>query len=100
MLNNVYMLPKLFGISLRKQDIWHASNREMPDYIEQIADFLTEPTDEERDWIKHHFESSVFTEARHKYIETFRALQHADDYDIRKKLLDDWREYESNLRTL
>ncbi|MFU8830908.1 MAG: hypothetical protein ACNA7J_02015 [Wenzhouxiangella sp.] len=77
MLSNVYLLPYLFSRPLPKQDMWHSSNWVLPDYIEEIEELLEEPTRQERKWLKAQYEGEVFTNMRNKYIETFRALQHA-----------------------
>lgn len=98
MLSNIYLLPFLYSEPLSKQDVWHASNREDPDYLREIEEFLDEPTDEERAWFKAQFESELFTKIRDKYVETFRALEHTRDVEQRSKLLDDWSDYATSVR--
>lgn len=96
MLSNIYLLPYLFSRPLPKQDMWHSSNWAQPDYIEEIEELLEEPTSQEREWFKGQFEDEHFTNVRNKYIETFRALQHADDFDTRSSILSEWRDYASS----
>jgi len=98
MLSNIYMLPYLFSRPLPKQDMWHSSSRAQPDYIEEIEEFLDEPTNQEREWVKAQFEDELFANIRKKYIETFRALQHAREFDARSRVLSEWRDYVSSRR--
>jgi len=98
MLSNIYLLPYLFSRPLPKQDMWHSSNWAQPDYIGEIEELLEEPTSQEREWLKEQFEDKLFTNVRNKYIETFRVLQHADDFDTRSSILNEWREYASSWR--
>lgn len=98
MLSNIYLLPYLFSRSMPKQDMWHSSNWAQPDYIKEIGEVLEEPTSQEREWFKGQFEDELFTNVRNKYIETFRALQHADDFNTRSSILSEWREYVSSCR--
>jgi len=97
MLSNIYLLPFLYAEPLTKQDMWHFSNWQSPDYLREIEEFLDEPTDEERTWFKAQFESDLFTKVRDKYVETYRALQHTRDVEQRRKLLDDWSDYASSV---
>lgn len=98
MLSNIYLLPHLFSRPMPKQDMWHSSNWAQPDYIEEIEEFLEGPTSQEREWLKGQFDDEFFTNVRNKYIETFRALQHADDFDTRSSILSEWWEYASSYR--
>jgi len=98
MLRNIYLLPYLFARPLPKQDMWHSSNWAQTDYIEVIEEFLDEPTIQEREWIRMQFQGELFTDIREKYIETFRALQHTRELDVRTRILEDWRVYLSSRR--
>ena len=95
---NIYLLPHLFSESFPKQDMWHSSNRAQPDYIREIEEFLDEPTIQERKWFKVQFENEVFAKIRSKYIATFQALQHASEYDARRRILDEWYDYAASVR--
>lgn len=64
MLQNLYLLPHLFHEPLPPLDIWHGSNREEPGYLLGIADYLDEPTEEERRWMKTAYESDAFKRLR------------------------------------
>jgi len=98
MLSNIYLLPHLFSESFLKQDMWHSSNRAQPDYIWEIEEFLDEPTIQERKWFKVQFENEAFAKIRSKYIATFQALQHASEYDARRRILDEWYDYAASVR--
>lgn len=98
MLSNIYMLPYLSGQPLPRQDMWHPSYWEQPDYLLEIKGLLREPTDQEREWFKTHFADETFSEIRTKYIETYRALQHERELEARGRILDEWREYASSVR--
>lgn len=98
MLSNIYMLPSLFSRPLPKQDMWHSSNWAEPGYVDEMEEFLEEPTSQEREWIKARFDDELFTNLRKKYVETYRALQHASDFDTRSRILSEWREYASSCR--
>ncbi len=73
--------------------MWHSSNWVGPDYIYEIKELLEEPTNQERKWIAAQFNGELFTMVREKYVETFRALQHASDFDTRSRILSEWRDY-------
>lgn len=98
MLSNIYMLPYLFSRPLPRQDMWHSSNWAQSDYIEDIVELLEEPTSQEREWFRARFEDELFTNVRKKYVETFRALQHASDFNTRRGILSEWRDYASSCR--
>ncbi len=99
MLSNIYMLPYLFSQPLPRQDMWHSSNWCQPEYIREIEDLLEEPTTQEREWFKMQFEDEIFEKIRSKYVETFKALQHENGFDARQRILCEWGEYASSVRT-
>lgn len=96
MLSNIYLLPYLFSRPMPKQDMWHSSNWEQPDYIEEIEELLEGPTSQEREWVRSQFGDELFTNIRKKYVETFRALQHVREFDARSRILGEWRDYVSS----
>ena len=98
MLSNVYLLPTLFSKPIPKLDMWHSSNWEAPEYVQEIQEYLSEPSSEERAWFKEEFEGQLFTKIREKYIATYRALQGEREVKVRGRILDDWRSYESVVR--
>lgn len=98
MLSNVYLIPTLFSKPVTKLDMWHSSNWEASEYVQEIQEYLSEPNSEERAWFKEEFEGQLFTKIREKYIATYRALQGERDVKVRGRILDDWRKYESDIR--
>ena len=98
MLSNIYLLPILLSDPISEQDMWHPSNRDQEDYMWEIEEFLNEPTDQEREWIKVQFNSEMFVKLRKKYIDTCRAMKHTSNFEERAKILSEWREYEASIR--
>jgi tetratricopeptide (TPR) repeat protein len=93
MLENIYMLPLVFGEPMKTLEIWHPSNYKEPEYLLEVGEFLDEPTVEERRWMKKEFYSKQFEDLRTRYIETYKALSNERDVAKRGKILDDWRQY-------
>lgn len=90
MLQNLYMLPSLFGECWSKMDIWHGSNHQDPEYLKEVEEFLNEPTPDEREWMRQEFYSEAFRELRDAYIDHFGRLLNERDIDERRKILDSW----------
>ncbi len=93
MLENIYMLPLVFGEPMKTLEIWHPSNFNEPEYLFEVEEFLDEPTIEERKWMKEEFRSKRFKDLRNGYIETYKALSNERDFEKRGKILDDWHQY-------
>lgn len=93
MLSNLYMLPFLFGEPLGLLDIWHSSNRDQSDYLWEVEEYLNEPTEKERQWIKQEYNSAPFASLRNEYINTYRALKYERDFERRGALLRSWNQY-------
>lgn len=93
MLENIYMLPLVFGEPVKILEIWHPSNFKEPDYLFDVEEFLDEPTIEERKWMKEEFSSKRFKDLRNGYIETYKALSNERDFEKRGKILYDWHQY-------
>jgi hypothetical protein len=94
MLQNIYMLPYLFHDPVELLEIWHSSNLEQPEYLLEVEEFLDEPTVDERKWMKNEFWGKRFEELRTGYIATYKALLGERDIGKRRKILNDWRQYE------
>lgn len=90
MLQNVYMLPLLFGEPMERLAIWHPSNRERPEYLADVAEYLEGPTPEERAWMKAEFHSDRFRRLRDGYIDTYRALLGEREIERRRRILNEW----------
>ncbi len=76
MLQNLYLLPALFGEEQERLDIWHSSNWEDNGYIQfappEIFAFWD---DAALEWAKQTYGSDGFQAARARYIEIFRQLK-------------------------
>lgn len=91
MLSNIFLLPFLIGQRLGTPDVWHPSNRQQESYLLEIEEFLFEPTDEERSWIKDELSTASFTALRNDYITTFSSLIGEQDIARRMAILGKWQ---------
>lgn len=97
MLSNIYLLPFIVGKPIQPLDIWHSSNWQMPQYLQDINELLEHISGPDRDWISDQYIQLPFDAARTKYIATFTALQNQYDVQVRKKLLNDWYDYRERI---
>jgi len=95
MLGNLYMLPFIFQQPIARLDIWHSSNRDYPDYILEVEEFLEEPTPEEREWIRMEYNSAPFSSLREEYVNVYHKLNHEHDFQKRGEIIDSWRRFSS-----
>lgn len=52
LVRNLYLLPALVGSPIARQDMWHGSNRDEPEYLSQISpELLPHLSEDERSWI-------------------------------------------------
>ena len=93
MIGNLYMLPYVFNEPIQLLDIWHSSNREHPDYLFEVEEFLEEPTPEEKDWIKKEYATSKFANLREECIRTFHNLKNEHDFKKRGEILNVWHRF-------
>jgi len=84
------MLPSLFGECWSKLDIWYGSNRQEPEYLGEVEEFLDEPTSDERAWMNQEFYSDSFRDLRDAYVDHFGRLLNERDIDERRRILDSW----------
>ena len=76
MLSNLYLLPHLLDIEQPRLDIWHSTNWERKDYIEQGPSELFKLWDEQASrWAKELYQSDSFREVRERSIEIFKLLK-------------------------
>lgn len=90
MLSNMFLLPYLVGQKFEALGVWHSSNRHQENYLEEIEDFLHEPSNEELRWIEAELSTPSFTALRNGYIATFTALNEEQDISKRVSLLGQW----------
>lgn len=90
MLSNLYLIPKIIGIDVRKYDMWHSSNLSDIDYVEEIPAQVRESIKEsDVQWINELYQSFEFRRIRKRYIEIFKQLQHTKEIEKRRKLLNE-----------
>ena len=89
-LGNLFLVPHIIGREFHPPAIWAASNRQEADYLEEIVEFLDEPTSEERRWMAAEWDSATFEKLRKRYIATFGALHGERDFGKRAAILDGW----------
>jgi tetratricopeptide (TPR) repeat protein len=97
MVRNLYLLPHLVGLALPRQDMWHSSNWDEPEYISQVSEeFLPQLSDDERHWIQQQLESRLFRRAKDEYVAAHHALLGEDDIGKRRAILRRWENFWSN----
>ncbi len=90
MLSNLYLIPKIIGIDVQKYDMWHSSNLEDIDYVEEIpAEVIERLNESEIQWMNVLYQSVEFLRIRERYIEIFKKLQHTKEIEKRRKLLNE-----------
>jgi hypothetical protein len=94
MLSNPYMLPLQFGEPQEKLDIWHSANWQTPEYLEEVGEFLAEPSEGEREWIRQQYLSESFKSLLAEFVAVHQALLHEHEYSRRCELTDRWRKFE------
>jgi len=88
MISNLYIIPYLLGKDVQKYDIWHPSNYADIDFIDDIAEEITENIKEsDTQWISSEYDSFIFSRIRNRHIEIFHDLQYTKDLEERKKLV-------------
>ena len=88
MLSNLYLLPQLIKQPIARLDIWHGSNWHEPEYLQEVAEYLTQPTSEQREWMHERYETASFRELRTEYIRAHKVLLAERDIARRGHVLD------------
>lgn len=97
MVRNLYLLPHLVGSRLARQDMWHSSNWDEPEYVSEVSkEFLPQLSDDERLWIREQIESPLFKRVKDEYVSTHHALLGEDDIGKRTAILRRWDNFWSN----
>lgn len=90
MLSNLYILPKVLGLDIKKYDIWHSSSDEFIDYFDYIPNEVLEAlSKEDKNWIKESYDSFVFQRIRQRYIEIYHNLLTIKNPEERGKILEE-----------
>ena len=98
MVRNLYLLPHLVGSPLPRQEMWHSSNWDEPDYILDVdEEFLPQLADDERLWVTQQLESSLFRRVKDEYVAAHRAPLGEDDIARRSAILRRWNKFWSEV---
>lgn len=90
MLSNIYLLPGIVGKKVSAEGVWHSSNQQREDYLDDVGEFFGEPNPQEREWIARELNSPHFKDLMAAYIETWRALRFEQDIEERRRILAKW----------
>lgn len=90
LLGNIYLLPLLIEERIDTSGIWHASNWGEASYLRGVAEFLNEPTSNERRWMAVEWNSTPFVALREGYLATYRALNQEQEFSRRGIILSKW----------
>lgn len=100
MVRNVYLLPALVGTPINREDMWHSSNWEQPEYLSQVSpEFIPQLSQDERLWIKQQLESVRFRRVKDEYVSTHHALLSEKNVDRRSAILRRWDKFWANATT-
>ena len=96
MLANLYILPRLLGLEVRRHDIWHGCNTAEPSYLSWVpAEYWALWSDAERRWAAELWQSEEFRNARERYIEQGHALKSLPPGAERNRVVDKIRRLEA-----
>lgn len=90
MLGNLHLLPHLFDAQFDATGIWFCSDCASEDHLQEVDEFLHEPSAQERQWMQTEWNSPGFTRLRDGYVRVYSALSHERDAGQRGRLLDQW----------
>ena len=96
-IGNIYMLPRLIGEDLSVQDIWHSSNWHRKEYLNEVSEFLSEPSQVELQWIASELMTDEFVTLRNGYVSAYRALLCEKDIAKRVVIIAQWNKLQSDL---
>jgi len=75
LVRNLYLLPSLIGSPIARQDMWHSSNWDEPEYLSRVApQFVPQLSENERSWIEQQLESALFLRVKGIRVNTPRAV--------------------------
>ena len=91
LIRNLYLLPALAGSPIARQDMWHSSNWDQPEYLAQVSpEFLPQLSEDERSWIGRQLESALFRRVKEEYVSTRHALLTEKNVERRSAILRRW----------
>jgi len=90
MLSNLYLLPRLLGLTQEELDIWHGSNLAEKGYLEYVPPEVWALWDEPaRQWARETCNSPAFRQVRARYIDIHRRLKSEPPGPTRSRLVDE-----------
>ena len=90
MLSNLYLIPHLLGSEQEEFDIWHGSNFEQKDYLQDAPpEIYGLWDDEDLQWVKETYHSPQFYQVRERYIEIYRQLDSEPPGPKRSQLVEE-----------
>ena len=76
MFANLYIIPRLLGMEVKRHDIWHGCNTWEPSYLSWVPEEYWDLWNEaDRQWAAALWQSTEFQESRNRYIELGRELK-------------------------
>lgn len=94
LVRNLYLLPALTGSPIARQDMWHSSNWDQPEYLAQVSpEFLPQLSEDERSWIGRQLESALFRRVKDEYVSTHHALLTEANVESRSAILRRWDKF-------
>jgi hypothetical protein len=89
---NLYLIPFVLDRPFTRHDMRHGSNFQEPEHLTYLPiEVFGAITAEERAWIAEEFDSSLFSDARERYIAIYKELQNTRDLAKRSRLVDEAR---------
>lgn len=89
-LENLYMFPALFGWEPKKHEMWHGSNWQWIEYLEEIPrEYFALWKTVELNWAMGVYQSPTMQELRKRHIEIREALKGEKDREKRRLLIEE-----------
>jgi hypothetical protein len=89
-LMNLYMFPALFGWEQEKREMWHGSNWQWMEYLEEIPEeYFGLWVPEEIQWAKEVYSMPAMKELRQRHIEIHQMLETEKDREKRMLLIEE-----------
>ncbi len=100
LVRNLYLLPALIGSPIARQDMWHSSNWDQPEFLSQVSpELLPKLSEDERSWIRQQLESALFRRVKDEYVAAHHALLTEKNVERRSTILRHWRKFWSDATT-
>lgn len=94
LVRNLYLLSSLIGSPIARQDMWHSSNWDEPEYLSRVSpEFLPQLSEDERSWIGQQLESVLFRRVKDECVSTHHALLTEKNVERRSAILRRWDKF-------